>query len=107
MIRIGIGGSDGRMGGSVLSAVEVDHDIECLLQINRLLDFGQGLKMLAERQTSSLDVFIDFSTPEASLKHLDLCCQHRLPLVLGVTGFSYNAKAIIQKAASIIPIVFS
>lgn len=107
MIGIGIGGSEGRMGVSVLSAVALDHEIECVLQINHLLDFDQGLKMIAARQTPLLDVFIDFSTPKASLRHLDLCCQHRLPLVLGVTGFSDAEKAILQKAASIIPIVFS
>ena len=44
MIGIGVGGSEGRMGISVLSAAAIDNEMECVLQINRQIDLADVIK---------------------------------------------------------------
>lgn len=101
MMKMGIGGSQGRMGRLILSTLLLDSTADCALQIDRSVDLGERLK------ACNLDVFIDFTEPEAAIRHLELCCQYHLPLVLGVTGFSDAQKSLIAKASTLIPIVFS
>lgn len=101
ILKVGVGGSEGRMGKSLIGVIALDSEVQCVLPIDRSCDLETGLKQ------SDIDVFIDFTEPSAAIRHLELCCQYRLPLVLGVTGFSSDQKEKIQKAAIHIPIVFS
>lgn len=52
-------------------------------------------------------VVIDFTTPEASVGHAKACADAGVPLVVGSTGFSPEAKAHMAEAAKRIPIVMS
>lgn len=60
-----------------------------------------------EKALPGADVVIDFTTPEASLRHARVCAEQKVPLVVGSTGFSPEAKAEIAEAARVIPIVMS
>lgn len=80
------------------------------------LDVGLAchLGMLEVPVTDSLDaalgganVVIDFTTPEASIAHAKTCAAKKVPLVVGSTGFSAEAKAQIGELAREIPIVMS
>jgi len=53
------------------------------------------------------DCLIDFTRPEGSLRHLEVCRRRGVHLVLGTTGFSIQDKLAIQDAARDIPIVFA
>jgi 4-hydroxy-tetrahydrodipicolinate reductase len=53
------------------------------------------------------DVVIDFTTPEASLVHAQVCAERQVPLVVGSTGFSAEAKAAITASAQRFPVVMS
>lgn len=55
----------------------------------------------------NLDVFIDFSGPEALAEHLKLCSERKQSMVIGVTGLNEAHKAQLIKASKIIPIVYS
>jgi 4-hydroxy-tetrahydrodipicolinate reductase len=53
------------------------------------------------------DVVIDFTTPSATMEHLETALGHRKPIVIGTTGLSEEDIARIKVAAKTIPVVFS
>ena len=53
------------------------------------------------------DVLIDFTAPEASLRHAELAVQLGKAVVLGTTGLDAAQQAQLEKAARRIPIVFA
>ena len=53
------------------------------------------------------DVLIDFTRPEATLKHLQACTASGVNMVIGTTGLDDAAKKAINAAAERIAIVFS
>ena len=52
-------------------------------------------------------VLIDFTRPEATITHLNLCRQQGAKMVIGTTGFDAQQKAQIAEAARDIAIVFA
>lgn len=60
-----------------------------------------------DQALTGADVVIDFTTPEASLEHARVCAARKVPLVVGSTGFSAEAKAQMAEAAKVIPLVMS
>jgi 4-hydroxy-tetrahydrodipicolinate reductase len=50
---------------------------------------------------------VDFTSHEASARHAELCAGRGIPLVIGSTGFTPEAKARVAEAARKIPIVLS
>lgn len=48
-------------------------------------------------QAKDADVAIDFSHAEAVPLHVDLCIQHKIPLVIGTTGWHNQYNSIKQK----------
>lgn len=53
------------------------------------------------------DVVIDFSVPDASMEYLRICTAKNVPFVTGITGFTPEQTAAIQKASSQIPVFFA
>jgi 4-hydroxy-tetrahydrodipicolinate reductase len=62
-------------------------------------DVAAGLK--------NVDVLIDFTRPQGTLVHLELCRQAGVGMVIGTTGFETDGKAAIVEAAKDIPVVFA
>src|SRR5574343_1950209 len=62
-------------------------------------DLAAGLKQV--------DVLIDFTRPQGTLVHLELCRQAGVGMVIGTTGFEAEGKAAIAEAAKNIPVVFA
>ena len=57
---------------------------------------------------NNFDVLIDFTTPEATLEHLEICrTAANKRMVIGTTGFSAEQRAMINQAAQDIAIVFA
>ncbi len=50
---------------------------------------------------------IDFTRPEGTLAHLEICRRHGVAIVIGTTGFDAAGKRAIADAARDIPIVFA
>lgn len=55
----------------------------------------------------SVDVLIDFTTPEATLKHVSQCVALKRAIVIGTTGLSASDKATIAEASKQIPILLA
>ena len=50
---------------------------------------------------------IDFTRPEGTLEHLEICRRHGTAIVIGTTGFDAAGKNAIAAAAEDIPVVFA
>lgn len=123
MIKIAIAGTAGRMGKVLIEAVisselDVNLGVGTVKPDSPFLGWDLGLLVGSkavgvftvtdlEDHDESFDVLIDFTTPEASLAHLDLCCRAGKAIVIGTTGFSPAEKQRISTAAQEIPVVFA
>jgi 4-hydroxy-tetrahydrodipicolinate reductase len=56
---------------------------------------------------ASVDVMVDFSTPEAALAIAAWCRAHGVPLVVGTTGFGAAQRAELEAATGEIPILIA
>jgi 4-hydroxy-tetrahydrodipicolinate reductase len=54
-----------------------------------------------------IDCLIDFTRPQGTLAHLELCRKAGVGMVIGTTGFEAEGKAVIAEAAKDIPVVFA
>jgi 4-hydroxy-tetrahydrodipicolinate reductase len=120
-IRVCIAGSSGRMGRTLLEGVFASADLAlsgALEQSGHALlgrDAGDwmghtsGVIITDEVKTAlaASQVLIDFTRPEATLKHLELCLATGCALVIGTTGFSEEQRQQIAQAAKQIPIVMA
>ena len=118
--KIAIAGASGRMGRMLIEATLQDEVAQLVSTFDRPSPatgkdagelIGQPCGVLVGDDASvALDVatcLIDFTRPEATLVHLELCRQKGVALVIGTTGFDDAGKAAIAAAAKDIPIVFA
>ncbi|MDP3539864.1 MAG: 4-hydroxy-tetrahydrodipicolinate reductase [Azonexus sp.] len=119
--RIGIVGSGGRMGRMLIEATLKDDqlalgaafDVSGSPVIGKTAgelvglasdvvvsdDLAGGLK--------NIDCLIDFTRPQGTLQHLELCRKAGVGIVIGTTGFEADGKEAIAAAARDIPVVFA
>ncbi|MFH1798955.1 MAG: 4-hydroxy-tetrahydrodipicolinate reductase [Candidatus Omnitrophota bacterium] len=122
MVRIGISGVCGRMGKRIacLALSDPEFQITCALEKKETGCVGKSLGKILEKEGASLvitsdlrkvradiDCLIDFTLPEASLNHLEICRENNISMVIGTTGFDSHGESKIQRASKDIPIVFS
>jgi 4-hydroxy-tetrahydrodipicolinate reductase len=98
-IRYAIAGANGRMGKMLIEAVNAADDAE----LAAAFDIGDDV----EAAIANADCLIDFTRPEGTLKHLEICRRHGVHAVIGTTGFSAEQKQQIEAIAREIPIVFA
>lgn len=119
--RIGILGAAGRMGKMLIEAVLKDgqlvlgaaFDLPGSPALGR--NAGELVGMSSDVLVSddlaagllNVDCLIDFTRPEGTLRHLELCRRAGVAMVIGTTGFDAEGKAAIAKAAEEIPVVFA
>jgi 4-hydroxy-tetrahydrodipicolinate reductase len=122
MVKVIVAGAGGRMGGRLVSLIQESDTHQCVGAIEKKghpavgQDAGEvagcgrvgvpvtdDLAALAERA----DVLIDFTTPDATLAHLDIMAGRRKAMVIGTTGLSPAQVAALRTTAKPIPCVFS
>lgn len=96
MARIGIIGSEGRMGRAIANVLTRSAH-ECAGGVGR----GDDPANLAGHS----DVLVDFSSPGALEANLAAASSAGIPLVIGTTGLDDNHHAMIDAAATGIPIL--
>lgn len=113
-IKIAIAGSSGRMGKILRDSVADADDLvlHAALEHEGSAMLGQdagGVKISADVEAAleGADVLIDFTRPEGTLHHLDVCRRLKVDMVIGTTGFSAQQKALLGAAAQDIGIVFA
>ncbi|EOD67143.1 4-hydroxy-tetrahydrodipicolinate reductase [Amycolatopsis vancoresmycina] len=83
-INVGVLGARGRMGATVVKAVENAGD----MKVVAALDAGDDFAALADAQ-----VVVDFTHPEAVMGNLKYLVEHDIHAVVGTTGFSEERLA--------------
>ena len=68
---------------------------------------GVAISADVDAAIANAAVLIDFTRPDATLRHLEVCRQHGINLVIGTTGFSVDEKKQIKAASADIAIVFA
>ena len=120
-IKIAIAGSNGRMGRTLLENVlqsddlalhaALEHSNSALIGKDAGEFFGMacGIKISADVAAAlqGADVLIDFTRPEGTLHHLEICRKLGVNMVIGTTGFNAQQKAQLGAAAQQIGIVFA
>ena len=123
MIRIGIAGVAGRMGRTLVQAVVEKADVARVAAGTTLPDdpqVGVDIGLIAgtgavnvtacaalDQCIQDFDVLIDFTSPSATLEHLQQCVNAGKAIVIGTTGFTAEQKQQISAAAQQIPVVFA
>ena len=119
-VKVVIAGCSGRMGRVLLECVAqaddlvlhaaLDHaDSTALGKDASELGGTRGIKISADvpAALSGADVLIDFTRPEGTLYHLEVCRQLGVNIVVGTTGFNAQQKAMLGVAAQKTGIVFA
>ncbi|MGB7551922.1 MAG: 4-hydroxy-tetrahydrodipicolinate reductase [Chromatiaceae bacterium] len=121
-IRVAIAGAGGRMGRALVKAVNEAGGLglvlatECPDSSLLGLDAGDlagigpiGMVIRADLESAldQFDVLIDFTSPAASLRHLELCRSAGRQMVIGTTGFDEAGRAAMALAAAQIGIILT
>ena len=120
-LNVVIAGSSGRMGRALLEAVTAAPDTHLAAALERsgspnlgkdageLIGAHSGVALSSDLESAlkGAHVLIDFTRPDATLKHIEHCVAAGVSLVIGTTGFDEAGKRTIAQAAETIPIVFA
>ena len=119
--RIAVAGATGRMGHMLIEAIGAAEDCRLAgaLDIPGSAALGQdasawlgqhsGVAVTADLRAGlqGADCLIDFTRPEGTLAHLQVCRELGVKAVIGTTGFNDEQKARIVEAARDIAIVMA
>jgi 4-hydroxy-tetrahydrodipicolinate reductase len=113
-VKIGIAGAGGRMGATLIEAVENDGalTLAAALEAPGTAPIGReigGVKVTADvaAAVSACDVLIDFTRPDGTLEHLEACVRAARSIVIGTTGFTEHQAKTIREASRRIAVVLS
>jgi 4-hydroxy-tetrahydrodipicolinate reductase len=101
-MRLAIIGCNGRMGKELLKLAASNNYIN---QFSEVVGISQEDD--AEKSLQGVDVVIDFSNIESSLKHAALCASKNIKYVCGVTGFSQEQLKVFDECARKTPLFWS
>jgi len=119
-MRIAIAGASGRMGRMLIESVLNADDLTLAAALDRpgAPQLGQDAAAFLGRSTgvtmtddmdalARADCLIDFTRPEGTLAHLEVCVERGVKMVIGTTGFDDAGRKAIQAASERIGIVFA
>jgi 4-hydroxy-tetrahydrodipicolinate reductase len=98
-VRVALIGARGRMGQTILDLAKNDPKVDIVGQC----DLGDGI----DAALKDCDVAIDFSNAGSIEEVCRAASQKKKALVVGTTGHSPEQRALIEKAAKSLPIVFA
>ena len=79
-IKVGVLGAKGRVGQTIVAAVNETDDLELVAEV----DHDDDLSVLVD---AGAQVVVDFTTPNAVMGNLDFCINNGISAVVGTTGF--------------------
>ncbi|HEY0278780.1 MAG TPA: 4-hydroxy-tetrahydrodipicolinate reductase [Solirubrobacterales bacterium] len=95
MTKVAVSGAAGRMGATVVNAVESADD----LTLSGKADPATGTPLAAVLEEA--DVVVDFSVPATALANVEECLAAGVHVVVGTTGFDLDAaKAAAEKSTA-------
>ncbi|NNJ90440.1 MAG: 4-hydroxy-tetrahydrodipicolinate reductase [Gammaproteobacteria bacterium] len=122
MTRIAIVGAAGRMGRTLIQAVDAADGAQLTVATERpessllgadageLAGVGKNGVAITDSladATDKFDVVVDFTAPIATMAHLDICLDAGKKMVIGTTGLDDQQKHKLSDASDSIAIVFA
>ena len=119
--KIAVAGASGRMGQMLIEAIHAAADCELAGALDvatspaqgqfaaAFLGHASGVKITSDLSAglAGAQTLIDFTRPEGTLAHLQMCRELGVNAVIGTTGFSDSQKAEIAAAANDIAIMMA
>ncbi len=108
-------GGSGRMGGTLVRMAQSDAELNVKAVVERA-DRLSALENLDCLLSSDLDevlpqspraVVVEFTSPEATVEHVNICKRHGNPIVIGTTGLSQEQLALVRQAATSVPVLLA
>ncbi|TFV88155.1 4-hydroxy-tetrahydrodipicolinate reductase [Oxalobacteraceae bacterium OM1] len=120
-MKIAVAGASGRMGRMLIETVMAAQDATLAGAIDvpgapsigtdaaAFLGKTAGVTIESDldKGLAGVDLLIDFTRPEGTLKHLAYCAAHGIKMVIGTTGFDDAGKAAIAAAAQQTAVMFA
>ena len=120
-LRVAIAGASGRMGRTLVEAVDAAADLQLAGALDiagspaigqdaaAFLGHARGVLITPDLRAglSNAQVLIDFTRPEGTLAHLAVCRELGVKAVIGTTGFSAAQKTEIAEHARHIAIMLA
>ena len=111
--RIAVAGASGRMGRMLIEAIHSSDDCELAgaldvpgsaalgIDATAFLGSASGVTITSDLREglARAQVLIDFTRPEGTLAHLEVCKELGVKLVIGTTGFSDEQKKTLAEGA--------
>ncbi|HDM32575.1 MAG TPA: 4-hydroxy-tetrahydrodipicolinate reductase [Deltaproteobacteria bacterium] len=122
MLKVGVVGVGGRMGSLILQGIlnesdmvlsgATERDGHPYLGKDAGAVFGEGaegVKILSDPNEAfvEVDVIIDFSSPESTMKNLEFAERARKAMVIGTTGLAPGQKDRVESVSESIPVVMA
>ena len=113
-LTIALPGAAGKMGQMIASLVAEDSDVAIIAAsehpqspaIGQSIDTTTIISDATALGIGAGGVIIDFTRPEASMRHIDIALASGTAMVIGTTGLSAEQEEVLKKAATQIPIVY-
>lgn len=114
MISIAVSGAGGRMGQAIIRMITETRSTELSGALEReesplvgkdagevalIGKLGVKIKDSAEKAFKGADVIIDFTSPEATLAHLEWAASNKAAFVMGTTGLSHHQRDEVKELA--------
>lgn len=120
-MRIAVAGASGRMGRMLIEATLAADDAQLVAALDRpgspmlgrdageLVGGACGVNVTADVEVAldKADFLIDFTRPEGTLAHLEVCQRLGVKMIIGTTGFDDARRARLRQAAERLAIVFA
>ena len=109
MTRIILSGCNGKMGQTIVRAVDQREDAVIVAGVDIFTSCGYDFPVFDDFSKIDInaDVIIDFSNPSTLDGLLSYACGHTTPAVICTTGYSAAQVASIKKAAETVAIFYS
>ena len=123
MLNVGVLGATGRVGREVVNIVASAPDLTLTMAttssnndaINRFVktehpqldEIVKYSHFMDTAELSSTEVLIDFSLYHSVLDNIDAAVSAQCPYIIGVSGLDDKARASLEEAAKMIPIVYA
>ncbi|MBP9854271.1 MAG: 4-hydroxy-tetrahydrodipicolinate reductase [Candidatus Omnitrophica bacterium] len=113
MINLAISGAQGRMGQAITKMALADPAFKVTVLLEhkdhpKNRETLHGIKISTDNSVlKGCDALIEFTLPEGTMDNVKTAAKHKVPMVIGTTGFTAEQTEEIKKAAKIIPIVLS
>ncbi len=107
MLHIAVAGASGRMGSAFMDFLEKIEGVEALPIAAHPVADENFTQLEAVAGRGGLDVVVDFSSPDATLRLAEWAAANRKPMVIGTTGFTADQLDKLAEILHPVPVLLS